>query len=349
MLEVVLEQIDVEDRVDGRDRERGDNSARGEELELCGVLVRLHRASDREQPRGGVRVEEPIVRHPKDLGELSVVGGHRRRPRLLLHRHDERVHVLDSAVRLLPELHVRRGAQLRKARLEVRLQRLGGRRLAVLPLRIVLGLRLDVVAQDVAEPPELGGALVLAAEGEGAQRRVSVEVLKLRVVPQDLQHGAEGFPQELEGRCDQLALDPLLAVGRPADGREHQRLGRLLRLEILEVEQAREARVDLCRGRIDRPLRLLLGELHEVAQHVLHRRDVDLLTDDAVLDEPVLGRLPLLHVDADVQELGHHFLDRRLPRAVPLRGEDVVQRHQRGILLADGDQLLGPFQGVRWV
>ena len=139
-----------------------------------------------------------------------------------------------------------------QARLEVRLRRLGGRRLAVLP-RIVLGLRLDVVAQDVAEPPELGGALVLAAEGEGAQRRVSVEVLKLRVVPQDLQHGAEGFPQELEGRCDQLALDPLLAVGRPADGREHQRLGRLLRLEILEVEQAREARVDLCRG-IDRPL-----------------------------------------------------------------------------------------------
>ena len=104
-----------------------------------------------------------------------------------------------------------------------------------------------------------------------------------------------------------------------------------------------------CRS-VPRPHRstvaLLLGELHEVAQHVLHRRDVDLPTDDAVLDEPVLELFFMstqmsknLVITSSTQAATH----------APLRGEDVVQRHQRGILLADGDQLLGPFQGVRWV
>eukprot|EP00966_Prymnesium_polylepis_P081931 1897658-Prymnesium_polylepis.1 len=89
-----------------------------------------------------------------------------------------------------------------------------------------------------------------------------------------------------------------------------------------------------------------LRELHKVAEHRLHRGDVDLLADDAVLDEAVLGRLALAHLDAQVEEPRHDLLDRRLPRAVALGREDIVQRDQSGILLADGHELVRAFERI---
>ena len=198
VLEVVLEQVEVEHRVGRRDGERRQHGARGERLHLLRAGRVLEVLGDGVQPREGVGVEEVVVRDAEDLGELRVVTDHGGGAWGALHLRDERVHVLHGAVRLLPQLHLDRRAQLREASLKVHLQRLGRRRLAVLPLGVVLGLGLDVVAQDLAQAAELDAALVLDAEGEGARGRVLVELLQLGVVAQDLEHRAERLPQKLE-------------------------------------------------------------------------------------------------------------------------------------------------------
>lgn len=56
----------------------------------------------------------------------------------------------------------------------------------------------QVVAQDVAEAPELCGALVGEAELECARGCHGVERLQPRIIAQDVQHAAVRFPQELE-------------------------------------------------------------------------------------------------------------------------------------------------------
>ena len=70
----------------------------------------------------------------------------------------------------------------------------------------------QVVAQDVAEAAEFGGALVGEAELECARGRHGVQRLKPRVVPQDVQHTAVRFPQELEPRRHLLPVRAVLCT-----------------------------------------------------------------------------------------------------------------------------------------
>ena len=137
-----------------------------------------------------------------------------------------------------------------------------------------------------------------------------------------------------------LALRALLGIALPADGREHEGLGRLLGLEVVHVEQVRQRAHANVLGLRQRIGRRRVGERHEVAEHGLHRGDVDLLADNAVLDQPVLGCLPLLRLHTDSEEPQDDSLNRRLPRAVPLGRKHVVKRHQRVVLPAHGYQLI---------
>ena len=71
-----------------------------------------------------------------------------------------------------------------------------------------------MVAQDVTEAAELGGALVGEAELECARGRHGIQRLQPRIVAQDVQHAAVRLPQELEpGRH----LLPVCAVLRTID------------------------------------------------------------------------------------------------------------------------------------
>ena len=68
--------------------------------------------------------------------------------------------VLDRAVGLLPEVELGGGLQLREPRGQVQLEALGRVEIDVLRLGCVLGDVGEVVPQDLAEPSELGVALV---------------------------------------------------------------------------------------------------------------------------------------------------------------------------------------------
>ena len=88
------------------------------------------------------RMEQEVVRLPKDLGELAEVRCHHRRlGRLLRHQH-EPMDILDRLIRLLPQVELGGSVELREARLQVQLQALGRVEADVLRLRLVLA---DVV------------------------------------------------------------------------------------------------------------------------------------------------------------------------------------------------------------
>ena len=105
-------------------------------------------------------MEKVVLGHPEDLGQLLVVRRHHRRLRRLLGHRDEPVDVLDRAVGLLPEVELGGGLQLREPRGQVQLEALGRVEIDVLRLGCVLGDVGEVVPQDLAEPSELGVALV---------------------------------------------------------------------------------------------------------------------------------------------------------------------------------------------
>ncbi len=68
----------------------------------------------------------------------------------------------------------------------------------------------EVVAQDIAEAAELGGALVGEAELECARGSHRVQRLQPRVVAEDIQHAAVRLPQELEPRRHLLPVRAVL-------------------------------------------------------------------------------------------------------------------------------------------
>lgn len=118
--------------------------------------------------------------------------------------------VLHASKRLLPELELACHAELLKARVEVKLQRLGQREVGAVALLAVLAQAGEMVAEDVAEALELGGALVLQAKGKGFGGCQGVEGLEAAVVAQDVEHVAVGFPQKLEPWRHQLAIRAIL-------------------------------------------------------------------------------------------------------------------------------------------
>lgn len=196
-----------------------------------------------------------------------------------------------------------------------------------------------MVAQQLAETAHLGGALVLDAERKGLLRRLGVERLELDLRAQNLEDGAVCFPHELEPRRHGLALGASSGVVA-GHRREQDRLRRLVRVQVAH-ERLRDVLGAHHRGgRVGVHLR------HQMAEHVLEGADVDLLADNAVLDQAVLGHPALLERDADVEVLGDHLLDHRRPRAVPLGREHVMQRVERGLLLTDVQQLLRALQRV---
>ena len=64
------------------------------------------------------------------------------------------------------------------------------------------------------------------------------------------------------------------------------------------------------------------------------------------MDQAVLGRLGLAHVDAQLEVTGHDQLHGRLPRPVLLRREHIVHANQRSIALADGAELLAALESI---
>ena len=221
VLEVVLEQVHVGDGRIDRSSEGGEDGTRGEGRELACRQLRRERLREGEEADEAHAVEERVARDPEDARQLRMVRRHRLR--LWAERHDgeHRMHVLDGAIRLLPQLHVDGRVELREPRLEMRLHRLWCERLLLLPFWVDLRLRLDVVTQDLAQAAELDRALVFEAEAEGLQARVAVELVELCVVAQHVEDGAVRLPQKFEGRRDDLAVGALLAVGEAADGGHH--------------------------------------------------------------------------------------------------------------------------------
>ena len=120
--------------------------------------------------------------------------------------------VLNRAERLLPQLELHGGLELLEPGLEVVVLRLGQGHVRAITLVAVLLKVGQVVAQDLAETAELGGALVSHAEVKRAVGRHGVKPLQLVVVAQNLEDGTVGLPQELEPRGDELAVGAILVA-----------------------------------------------------------------------------------------------------------------------------------------
>mmetsp|Transcript_22922 Transcript_22922/g.74677 ORF Transcript_22922/g.74677 Transcript_22922/m.74677 type:complete len:539 (-) Transcript_22922:425-2041(-) len=172
-------------------------------VEALGEVIEL-------EPRVGV--VDKVLRHMEHLGELGEIHRHELRLGRLLHEHHERVNVLHRSKRLLPELQLRRRLELLETRLHVELLRLRKHQVGAVALVAVLVEVAQVVAQDFAQPPELGGALVRRTELKRASRRHRVQSLELRVVAQNLEHRAVRLPEKLEPRRHQLSVRAVLTL-----------------------------------------------------------------------------------------------------------------------------------------
>lgn len=67
-----------------------------------------------------------------------------------------------------------------------------------------------VIPQDVTQPPELSSTLVGQAKLEGSSCCHGIQGLQPGIVPQDVQDGTVGLPQELEPGCDMLSVNSVL-------------------------------------------------------------------------------------------------------------------------------------------
>ena len=323
-------------RLVGRDRHGREEHRRGHRLEILRSQVTVVRLAQVEQLVPSVGVVQVVLRHPEHLGELGKVRRHHLGIGRPLQDDAQAVDVLDGAERLLPQLKLRRGLQLLKSGLEVVLLGLGERQIGPVALVAVLHQVRQVVAQNLAQTAELGGALVGDAEGKRAVSRHGVQRLELVVVTQNFEDRAVRFPKELEPGRHSLAVRAILfALHR--DRLEHQVLGRVLSLEIAH----REGGVVGRRGRSSlRRLGLLRRELKEVLDHLLERLNVHLLAHDPVLDQTILREAPFLQLDAQLDVLEHDLLKHLLPCAVALRGDHIVESLKRRVRLTDVDQLL---------
>ena len=199
----------------GRDGDRGEQHRRSHSLQVLWCEVAVVSLAQVEELVPGVRVIEVILRHPEDLRELGVVRRHHPRVGRFLQDERQAVDVLNRAERLLPQLELRGGLELLEPGLEVVVLRLGQGHVRAITLVAVLLKVGQVVAQDLAETAELGGALVSHAEVKRAVGRHGVEPLQLVVVAQNLEDGTVRLPQELEPRGDELAVGAILvALGR---------------------------------------------------------------------------------------------------------------------------------------
>src|SRR5690606_32661560 len=111
---------------------------------------------------------------------------------------------------LLPELQLDRHVQLLEPRLQMALEGVRVAQVDGVHLGRVLGGRLDMVAEKLAEAAELGLAGMLLAEVEGLHRSALVEKLEAGIVAEDVQNGPVRLPQELEPGRDDGAVGAVL-------------------------------------------------------------------------------------------------------------------------------------------
>ena len=171
----------------GQHREGSQDAVRGHEAQVALLqgLVVLPGQGVYLVP--GVGVVELAVRGPEDLLETRVVGHHREGVRLAPCEGLEGVDVLHRPKRLLVHPELGRVPQLFEARGQVQVERLRIRDVGPVALVLEAVEVGQVEADQVAEPAELGAALVHHAEVVRAVCSGGVERLELRVVPQDVQ------------------------------------------------------------------------------------------------------------------------------------------------------------------
>ena len=244
--------------------------------------------------------------------------------------------VLNGAERLLPQFKLCRSLELFKPSLEVVLLGLGEGQIGPVALVAVLHQVRQVVAKNLTQAAELGGALVGDAEGKRAVRRHGVQGLQLVVVAQNFENSAVRLPEELEPGRHGFAVRAILFALR-RDGFEHKVLRGVFSLEIADREGGivrRRSRSSL------RRFSLLRRKLEEVFDHLFERLNIHLLAHDPVLDQTIFREPSLFELDAQLDVLEHDLLKHLLPRAVALGGDHIVECLQRRVGLTDVDQLL---------
>lgn len=269
------------------------------------------------------------------------------------------MNVLDAAERLLPELELDSRLELRKACVKVARESINvGKVDGVRLVRVLLRIG-EVLAELLAQPAELGLAVVDAAKLERLERDVLVDDLEARVALGDLETALVGLPAEAHPGGDEGALDAL-AVGRGHGAALALRVGDQVAVRGGLVEQ----RVDKQRVRLERELEvvllgtsardriallglaldlavtkhflglglssreLLLGALDERENDLLERRDRHLLRSKLVLPETLTREPVLAERRAELEELEDDRLEDRQgsllePFTVEAVGSDV--------------------------
>ena len=176
-----------------------------------------------------------------------------------------------------------------------------------------------------------------------ASRTDLVDALQTGIVFERLEGGAVALPQELQPRCDQCPVRPVLRL-IPTDRAQQDTLRCLARLQIVHIHRYRLVRLLL------RLLHLRVRKLDEAADDDLDRRHVRILRDILILHESLLRGAALAHIDTELDKPQHDRLERRQRcRAEPLRREHFGEGLQCGMCLAYGDESLGLLQDCLWL
>mmetsp|Transcript_82224 Transcript_82224/g.233113 ORF Transcript_82224/g.233113 Transcript_82224/m.233113 type:complete len:313 (-) Transcript_82224:3-941(-) len=283
-------------------------------------------------------MEEVVLALPEDLPQEHEV--HRAEVRL---GPDDLVHELVDLGRrevgLAPQVQLRGDLHLLAARLDRALERAHhrvgavgrtghpGRHPALCEVLVILPQRL-------AQPPELLGPLVRAAELEGVAGRLVVHLLQARVRLQHVQDRLVGVPQEPEVHVDVAVLAVLPRVVR-LDGAQEDCLRGLTLVQVLHLRHLRV----LQRVRV---VHLVFGGLPELLHDLLHGADVRGLADGPVLVQAVAGVAVLPQLHAELQVLHDDPLRRVRPLVAQLLVVDRGVEGVQGVIgLADLDELLG--------
>mmetsp|Transcript_8542 Transcript_8542/g.23111 ORF Transcript_8542/g.23111 Transcript_8542/m.23111 type:complete len:535 (-) Transcript_8542:260-1864(-) len=323
-------------------RTEHDVRGHGDKVVLREPLVEGPREGEQTVPR--IRVVQPRLGPSEDLRQPRVVGGHQRRLGTLdaLGRGaDQTLDILHGPERLSPQLQGACGFELLKPHIDVRLP--SGRHPKIGPIPALLVLVLDqraqVVAENVAEPAELGRPLVRHAKTKRALRGRRIQPFQTRVVPQHVQHVPMRLPEQLEPRHDHLAIRPVRAL-LPTHKAEDHLLGGVLRLQVADISHD-------CLRLLACLLRLGRRHLHQVLDDVAQRCHIHLLARDTVVDQRILDLPGLLHLHGQVHVLVHDILQRFRPVAlVALVRDRVMKRLQRALLLADSNKLFGSLERI---
>jgi hypothetical protein len=317
----VLDNGNSEGREEGKASELGELGLLAGEDAVGSHLEGLLLEETVTGPGGGVEDGHVAALGLEDLGQLLVVRDHHRRLLCLLARRvgKQALDVLNRAEGLLPKLELDRERELGEARLNVPGKDVGVREVDRVALVGVLVNGRQVLADHLAQPAELGLALVVLAEGKGLlddvlwdgrerSARTShgevesaaatveragpsaphlVDDLEPGAVAKRLEADAEALPVEAERGQDNLSVGPaLLSVNR--HHQERRRVERGVEVDLLLVIGGGASRTRLGGVLGERLGRERLGLVNlgegggeELADDRLDRRDIRGLGDVA--------------------------------------------------------------------